>query len=117
MKEQKEDKEPSLSTIDDLMKLSLRAGRIIKAEKVEKSKKLIKLEVDLGEETRTVVAGIAESYSPDVLIGKDIILVANLKPATIMGIESNGMVLAGETDGEIILATFEKEVKPGSKIK
>lgn len=117
MKEQKEDKGPSFSTIDDLMKLNLRAGRIIKAEKVEKSKKLIKLEVDLGEETRTVVAGIAESYTPDVLIGKDIILVANLKPATIMGIESNGMVLAGETDGEIILATFEKEVTPGSKIK
>jgi methionyl-tRNA synthetase len=107
----------SYATMEDLMKLNLRSARIIQAEKVEKSKKLLKLQVNLGEETRTVVAGIAEHYSPDQLIGKDIILVANLKPATIMGIESQGMLLAGNTDEEIILTTFDKEVDPGSTVR
>jgi methionyl-tRNA synthetase len=106
----------SHATIEDLSKLNLRAGRIVQAEKVEKSKKLLKLQVDLGKETRTVVAGIAEHYSPDEIIGKNIILVANLKPATIMGVESQGMVLAGNTDGKIILGTFDKEVDPGSAV-
>jgi methionyl-tRNA synthetase len=73
--------------------------------------------VDIGQEHRTVVAGIAESYHPDVLVGKSIILVANLAPRTLRGVESQGMVLAAESDGQIILASFDIEVKPGSKVK
>ena len=86
-------------------------------EKVEKSKKLIKLKVDIGTETRQVVAGIATSYSADELVGKKIILVANLKPARLMGIESRGMVLAATSGDKITLAGFQGEAILGSRVK
>lgn len=117
VKIQRGEKMSPLLSIEDFGKLDLRSARIIKAERVEKSKKLLKLQVDIGEEKRTVVAGIAEFYSPDELIGKNIIVVTNLKPAKIMGIESQGMILAGEMDSKIILTTFDKEIKPGARIK
>ena len=103
--------------IADFARMDLRAARITAAEKIEGSKKLVKLQVDLGSESRQVVAGIAQSHEPDDLVGKTIVLVANLKPAKLMGVESNGMVLAGSVEGKAVLCTFEKEVEPGTRVK
>ena len=103
--------------IAEFAKVELRAAKITAAEKIAGSKKLVKLQVDLGSETRQVVAGIAESYEPDALVGKSIVLVANLKPAKLMGVESNGMVLAGSEDGKAVLCTFDAAVAPGAKVK
>jgi len=103
-------------SIDDFMKVELRVARIVAAEAVPKSKKLLKLQVDLGSEQRTVVAGIAEAYAPDALVGRTIVVVANLRPAKLMGIESNGMVLAASTDdGKPILLSVEGE--PGMRVR
>ena len=89
---------------------------MISAEAVPKSKKLIKLHVDLGTEQRTVLAGIAEAYEPASLVGRTIVVVANLKPAKLMGIESNGMVLAASPEGgKPILLTVEAE--PGFRVR
>jgi len=116
-KKMEKKEETNLIAIDDFAKIDLRVGKIIEAEKVEKSDKLVKLQVELGNEKRQVVAGIAKHYAPEDLTGKKIILVANLKPAKLMGIESQGMVLAA-SDGDILtLATFEKEIPSGSKVK
>jgi len=104
-------------TIDEFMKIDLRTGKILAAEKVKKSKKLIKLKVDIGDETRQVLAGIAEAYEPDQLIGRTIVLVANLKPAKLMGIESQGMILAGSADGKIILAGFDSDLPEGVRVR
>ena len=103
--------------IAEFAKVELRAAKITAAEKIAGSKKLVKLQVDLGSETRQVVAGIAESYEPGALVGKTIVLVANLKPAKLMGVESNGMVLAGSADGKAVLCTFDAAVAPGTKVK
>jgi methionyl-tRNA synthetase len=103
--------------IADFAKVELRAARVVTAEAIKGSKKLIRLEVNLGGEQRQVVAGIAESYAPEALVGKTIVLVANLKPAKLMGVESNGMVLAGSVDGKAVLCTFDGEVAPGTKVK
>jgi methionyl-tRNA synthetase len=94
-------------SIDDFVRADLRVGLILKAEKVAKSKKLLKLEVDIGLETRTVLSGISAHYLPEALVGKKVIVVANLKPATIMGIESNGMILAGAIDSHLELAAVQ----------
>jgi len=111
--------EPASATVsfEEFQKLDLRVGRVMAVEPVPKANKLLKLNVDLGQEQRTVVAGIASSYSPESLVGKYVILVANLAPRTLRGIESQGMVLAAETDGRIVLATFEAPVSPGAKVK
>ncbi len=103
--------------ISDFAKVELRVALIKEAEKIAGSKKLIRLQVDLGNEVRQVVAGIAESYAPEALVGKKIALVANLKPAKLMGVESNGMVLAASQDGKAVLLTFDADVPPGTKIK
>jgi methionyl-tRNA synthetase len=103
--------------IGDFAKVELRAARITSAEKVAGSKKLVKLQVEMGGEVRQVVAGIAESYEPDALVGKTIVLVANLKPAKLMGVESDGMVLAGAENGRAVLCTFDSSVAPGTKVK
>jgi methionyl-tRNA synthetase len=104
-------------SIDEFAKVDLRVATVVKAEAVPRAKKLLKLEVDLGEERRTVVAGIAGSYGPDDLVDKQVILVANLKPAKLMGIMSNGMLLAAvEEAGPVIIST-DKPVKPGTRIK
>jgi len=104
-------------SFDEFQKLDLRVGCVVSAEAVPKANKLLKLRVDLGHEQRTVVAGIAASYRPEALVGKNIILVANLAPRTLRGIESQGMVLAAESDGQIILAGFDAAVQPGSRVK
>ena len=104
-------------TIDEFRKVSLRVGLVIGAERVPKSTKLLKLQVDIGNEQRQVVAGIGTKYAPEDLMGKRIVIVANLKPAKLMGVESQGMVLAaGEEEVSALLTTLE-DVPPGSKIK
>jgi methionyl-tRNA synthetase len=108
---------PELIGIEDFMKVDLRVGKIISAERVEKSEKLVKLKVDIGTETRQVVAGIGKSYAPEELLGKTIVIVANLKPAKLMGIESQGMLLAASSGGSLAVATFDRETKPGSRVK
>ena len=109
--------ESSQITIDDFMKTGLKVGEIKAAEKVEGSKKLLKLTVDLGSETRTVVAGIAEAYPPEELVGKQVVVVTNLKPAKLMGVESNGMVLAASVDGKPVLVSVTKPVPNGTPVK
>ncbi|MBI1824025.1 MAG: methionine--tRNA ligase [Nitrospirae bacterium] len=108
---------PSLVSIEDFLKIDLRAGKIISAERVPKSDKLLKLQIDLGSEIRQVVAGIGKRYSPEELIGLTIIVVANLNPAKLMGVESNGMILAAGGKEVSSLASFLSEVDPGAKIK
>ncbi|MBX3349552.1 MAG: methionine--tRNA ligase [Nitrospira sp.] len=108
---------PLQISIDDFMKVQLKAAKILSAERVPKSEKLIKLQVSLGTEQRQIVAGIGKKYDPDALVGKTIVIVANLKPAKLMGIESQGMVLAaGDTDVRGLL-TIQEEVDPGTKVK
>ena len=102
--------------IEDFMKVELTAGKILTAEKIEKSKKLLKLTIFDGVKERTVASGISEYYTPDELIGKTIILVSNLKPAKLCGVESNGMILAADTkDGVKVI--FLDGIEPGSKIR
>jgi methionyl-tRNA synthetase len=109
--------QPRIS-IDDFLKIDLRVARILTAERVPKSKKLMKLEVDLGFERRTLVAGIAEAYAPEALVGRVVAVVANLQPATLMGVESNGMVMAASQPGGLpILVGFEREPELGSRVK
>ncbi|SEM26138.1 methionyl-tRNA synthetase [Syntrophus gentianae] len=102
---------------EDFEKIDLRVARILEAEIVPKSAKLLKLKIDIGEE-RTVVAGIAKDYAPEQLVGKSIVIVANLKPAKLMGIESRGMLLATDTTAEgITVLAFDREPRTGSKVR
>jgi methionyl-tRNA synthetase len=103
--------------IADFAKIELRAARIVSAEKIAGSRKLLKLQVDLGDEQRQIVSGISDAYEPEALVGKKIVLVANLRPAKLMGVESNGMVLAASVDGRAVLCTFDSDVAPGTKVK
>jgi methionyl-tRNA synthetase len=104
-------------TIDQFTAVDLRVAEVRHAEKVEKSKKLMKLRVFTGDEERTIVAGIATKYTPEELIGRKIVIVANLQPAKLMGIESNGMVLAASIDGEPSLLSVDAAVPAGTKVK
>jgi methionyl-tRNA synthetase len=101
--------------LDEFSRLDLRAAEIVRAEAIPGSENLLRLEVDLGEK-RTVVAGIARRYRPEDLIGKQVVIVANLKPAKLMGIRSEGMVLVAGEDAEMTLIAPEKKVKPGSPV-
>jgi len=104
-------------TFDEFKRMDLRVGQILKAEKVEGTQKLVKFEVDIGTEKRQMVAGVAEAYSPEALIGKRIIVVANLKPARIRGIESQGMLLAADIEGNPVIPFFGEDVPPGTKVR
>ncbi|HOK35499.1 MAG TPA: methionine--tRNA ligase subunit beta [Candidatus Pacearchaeota archaeon] len=103
-------------TFEEFQKLDLRIAKVINAEKINGSEKLLKLEIDLGDEKRQIVAGIAKFYEPENLLGKEIVVIANLEPREIMGVESQGMLLAAEIDGEPVLLKPEKEIPPGAKI-
>jgi methionyl-tRNA synthetase len=103
--------------ITDFQKVELRVAEVLTAERVPKSKKLLKLTIRVGEETRTLVAGVAEHYEPGDLVGRKVVIVANLQPATLMGVESNGMVLAAEHDGTLSLLTLDKDLPSGAKVK
>jgi methionyl-tRNA synthetase len=105
-------------SIDDFMKVELRVARVTSAERVPNSKKLVKIGIDLGSETRTVVAGIAEAYEADALVGRHVAVVVNLKPAKLMGIESNGMILAASPEGgRPILVAFDEPPAPGTRVR
>ena len=104
-------------SIDEFQKIDLRVALVLAAEAVPKSKKLLKLRVSLGTEERTVLAGIAEHYAPADLVGKKVVVVANLAPAKLMGIESQGMVLAGEGGQGLGVVTPDRDLPPGSKVK
>ncbi|WP_200763914.1 methionine--tRNA ligase [Nitrosophilus alvini] len=111
-------KEEGIITIDDFFKVSLKIGTVIEAEEVPKSKKLLKLRVDLGEERpRQIIAGIKEFYSPEDLIGKQVCVVANLKPAKLMGLLSEGMILAARDENGLSLLMPETTKKPGTPVK
>jgi len=103
-------------TIDEFRRVELRAGKILECERVPKSNKLLKMIVDFGTERRQIVGGIGKKYTPEQLVGRTCPFVFNLQPAKLMGVESDGMVMAGNLDGEPVLLQFLEEVPPGSKI-
>ena len=102
-------------TLEDSDKVDLRIGTVTSAEKIPRAKKLLKLEVDVGEK-RTVVAGIAGSYGPDALVGKQVVVVANLKPTKLMGVLSQGMLLAASDKDALVLTVPDREVDPGTTL-
>jgi methionyl-tRNA synthetase len=105
-------------TIDEFGAVDLRVATVKKAEAIPRAKKLLKLEVDLGEpQLRTIVAGIAGSYDPDSLVGKQVVIVANLKPAKLMGIQSQGMVLAASNDQGTLVLSLDKPMLPGTTVR
>jgi methionyl-tRNA synthetase len=106
----------NLITIDDFSKVDLRVAKVIEAEKVEKADKLLKMKLQVGEETRQVVSGIAMYYTPEEMIGKTLILVANLKPAKLRGIESQGMILAATNENGLSLVTIDKDLGSGAHV-
>jgi methionyl-tRNA synthetase len=110
---------PAQITIDDFTRVELRTAKVLQAERVPNADRLLKLTVDIGTETRTIVAGIAARYAPDALIGKTIVVVANLKPAKLRGIESQGMLLAASdaTGAPSILTTEDPGVPAGWRVK
>jgi methionyl-tRNA synthetase len=108
---------PDRIDISDFARVELRVARVTAAERIAGSKKLLKLQVDLGSESRQLVAGIAETYAPEDLVGRQVVVVANLKPAKLMGVESNGMVLAASVDGRAVLCGFDQDVPAGAKVK
>jgi methionyl-tRNA synthetase len=106
-------------TIDDFAKVDLRVAVVLAVERVPKTDKLLKLDLDLGFEKRTIVSGIAQFYEPEALVGRRIVIVANLKPAKLRGVESRGMLLAagGRGEGEELgLITLDKEIPPGTRV-
>ena len=103
--------------VDLFRKIDLKVGKILEAEDVEKSNKLIKIKVSLGDREKTILSGIRKEYKSSDLIGKKIIIIDNLKPAKMMGLESQGMLLAAsDEDGNLSLLTVDKEIKEGSSI-
>jgi methionyl-tRNA synthetase len=103
--------------IEDFMKVQLRVGEIVEAEKVKKANKLLKFSVKIGDETRTIVSGIAKYYTPEEMVGKQVVVVSNLKPAKLCGIESQGMLLCACTDDELTLVTPEKRMPTGATVR
>ena len=99
------------------MSIELRVAKVLTAERVPKSKKLLQLRIDAGSDERTIVAGIAEAYEPEALVGRLIVIVANLKPAKLMGIESSGMVLAASSDGKPVLVEPGPGSTPGMRVR
>ncbi len=102
---------------DDFSKIDLRSAKVIHAEKIPKADKLLKLEIDLGDHTRTIVAGIAKFYRPDELMGKSIVVLANLKPAKLMGVESRGMLLAAVEKKACAVAVLDRDMPAGTRLK
>jgi methionyl-tRNA synthetase len=103
--------------IEEFLTVQLKVAKILEAERIPKSSKLLKLQVDVGTEQRQIVAGIGKKYAPEELVGKTIVVVANLKPAKLMGIESQGMVLAAGENDMLGLLGVSEDLPPGTKIK
>ncbi len=106
----------NLITIDDFAKVDLKVAKVIKAEKVEKADKLLKMQLQVGDEIRQVVSGIAKYYTPEEMVGKTLVLVANLKPVKLRGIESQGMILAASNENGLSLVTIDKELGSGAHV-
>ena len=117
MQEPGDEDAAGLIAIDDFLRVDLRTARIETAENIPKSKNLLKLEVSLGEERRTIVAGLAKHYSPEDLVGRTVVVVANLAPAKLMGVESQGMLLAAEDEGGLKVLGVEGGISPGSRVR
>ncbi len=107
---------PEYLSFEDFQKVQLRTARVIAAEAIPKARKLLKLQIDLGNEKRQIVAGLAEHYQPEELVGKTVVVVANLQPATIRGVESQGMLLAVKDDKKLVLITPEDATAPGREV-
>lgn len=103
--------------IGDFLKLDLRVGLVLEAKPIKNSDKLIQIKIDLGQDERTIVAGIGKSYRPEELVGKKVVVVANLKPARLMGVESQGMLLAAEDKDTLSLVTLDKDISPGARVR
>ena len=118
MSETKEEAIPVKPEIayEDFARIDLRVATILEAEAVPKSNKLVRLKIDLGEE-RQIVAGIAKDYPPETLVGKKIVVVANLKPTKLMGVESRGMLLATDTPEGLTLIGFDRDPKTGAPVR
>ena len=116
-KESKQEPLPEQIGIEDFAKVALRVALVTACEKVEKSDKLLKLTLSLGNEQRTVASGIAEYYKPEEVVGKKVILVANLKPAKLRGILSEGMILCAEKDGKVTLVEPNADMPEGSVVR
>lgn len=116
-KKEEKDSADGYISIEDFAKIDLRVAKVLEAEKVEGADKLLKLKLEMGEEIRQVVSGIAKHYSPDELVGKFVILVANLKPVKLKGIESQGMILAASNEKELVLAALDKAIESGAKVR
>ena len=104
-------------TFDEFKKLDIRICRILAAEKIEGANKLLKLTVNIGDEERQIVAGIAETYQPEDIVGRKIPILVNLEPATIRGVESQGMILAVDVENKAILLNPDEDVPEGSKVR
>ena len=102
---------------EDFKKLDIRIGKILSAERIENSDKLLKLEVNFGDEKRQIVSGIAQHFTPESLIGKEAPFVINMEPRILRGVESAGMILAASVDGKAVLLRPDEEVPPGSIVK
>ena len=116
VKEEKKVEEAPLISIDKFFETKLKTAKVLTAEKVPDSTKLLRLEIDLGGETRQIVSGIAEHYTPESLIGKTIVVVANLAPAKIRGVDSYGMLLAAKSGKTLRLVTLDGDVPPGVQV-
>ena len=103
-------------SFEEFKKLDLRTGKVLSAEVVSGSENLLNLQVDLGTEKRQIIAGVAKYYSPKELVGKNLVIVANLETKKLMGLESQGMILCAENNGEPVCLVPLKEVPPGSKV-
>ncbi len=115
-KPKQQPKKEDLVDFEDFMKLKFKTAKVLTAEKIENADKLLKITVDAGSEERQLVAGIAKHYEPGELIGKEVIIVANLKPAKIRGVKSEGMILAASHKKKLAVLTPDREIKPGSKV-
>jgi len=105
-------------SIDDFAKIELRVGLVKVAERVPKADKLLRLEIDIGTEVRQILAGIAEAYAPETLVGRKVVIVANLAPRKLRGLESNGMIVAASLEGgRPVLASFLEDVPVGARLK
>jgi methionyl-tRNA synthetase len=105
-------------TFDEFMKVKLKTAKVIEAEPIKKSKKLLKLQVKIGDEQRQIIAGISQHYTAEEIVGKTVVVVANLAPAKLMGEKSEGMLLAvNSDDGQLALVSPEKEVEDGQEVR
>ena len=103
--------------IEDFSKVEMLVGKVVTAEKIKKSNKLLKVQVDIGAEVRQAVAGIGKQYTPEDLIGRLVVVVTNLKPTKIMGVESDGMIIAANDGDSPVLVDFTEPIKIGSQLK